>query len=101
METKEERRKRLHREAQRKYCELNPEYVKRSWEYLKKFCDTINFSTLRRLLIEALGNKCSICGVKENLELDHEHGKSYLSLKNIKVLCSKCNKNKRHLKSQR
>jgi len=92
------------RERSAQYRKDNPEVYKETGRNFKR--------KKREQLIESLGGRCSICGCKENLELDHinpahktmmpsslvglaeDNPKRIEELKNIQLLCKKHHREK-------
>jgi 5-methylcytosine-specific restriction endonuclease McrA len=107
-----------------KNIHLDPEYQKKyrsqkeHTNRQKKYRQTLK-DKKKKLLFESIGDSCSFCGSKENLELDHinpklgghyktrghrgmntsvKHIQKQFELNNLRWLCHKCHKE--HSKNQ-
>jgi 5-methylcytosine-specific restriction endonuclease McrA len=78
----------------RKKYRTDPDYRTKEIERIKKYRKKepmLTATDFRNLLIEVLGKKCVFCGSIENLVVHHEHDKEII-LKNVKLICSSCNR---------
>ena len=67
----------------------------------------LNQTDAKKIILKKYGNKCNICGSKENLQIDHiisisDVAKGFMIFEdlnkedNLQVLCKKCNMKKHH-----